>query len=36
MSEERMVELVQEALTKRGADERVIAAGEFNPRGHKA
>jgi hypothetical protein len=34
MSEERMVELVHNALTKRGADERVLAVGEFNPRGH--
>lgn len=34
MSEERMVELVQAALTKRGVEEEVIAAGEFNPRGH--
>jgi hypothetical protein len=34
MSEEKMVELVQDALTKRGVDERVLAVGEFNPRGH--
>jgi hypothetical protein len=34
MSEEKMVELVQNALTKRGVDERVLAVGEFNPRGH--
>jgi hypothetical protein len=34
MSEEGMVELVQNALTERGVQERVVAVGEFNPRGH--
>jgi hypothetical protein len=34
MSEERMVELAQEALRARGVEDEVIAAGEFNPRGH--
>jgi hypothetical protein len=34
MSEQSMVELVQEALRARGVDDEVLAAGEFNPRGH--
>ena len=34
MSEERMVELVQNALRERGIDDEVVAAGQFNPRGH--
>jgi len=34
MSEERMVELVRQALGKRGVDDDVLAVGEFNPRGH--
>ncbi len=34
MSEEKMVELVQQALTERGVDDEVLAVGEFNPRGH--
>jgi hypothetical protein len=34
MSEERMVELVQKALEKRGIEDEVVAAGQFNPRGH--
>lgn len=34
MSEERMVELVQNALSERGIEDEVIAAGQFNPRGH--
>jgi hypothetical protein len=29
-----MVEAVQGALTARGIDDEVIAAGQFNPRGH--
>jgi hypothetical protein len=33
MSEESMVEAVAGALTARGIDEEVIAAGQFNPRG---
>jgi hypothetical protein len=34
MSEEKMVEAVQEALAARGIEDEVIAAGQFNPRGH--
>jgi hypothetical protein len=34
MSEERMVDAVREALAARGIDEEVVAAGQFNPRGH--
>jgi hypothetical protein len=34
MSEESMIELVQEALRARGVDDEVVAVGEFNPRGH--
>jgi hypothetical protein len=34
MSEERMVELVQDALRERGIEDQIVAAGQFNPRGH--
>jgi hypothetical protein len=34
MSEEKIVEVVNEALASAGIEETVIAAGEFNPRGH--
>ena len=34
MSEERMVELVEGALAARGIDDRLIAVGQFYPRGH--
>ena len=34
MSEEEMVQLVQNALVKRGVSDKVVAVGEFNPRGH--
>jgi hypothetical protein len=34
MSEEKMVELVQGALRERGIEDEVVAAGQFNPRGH--
>jgi hypothetical protein len=34
MSEERMVELLQGALAARGIKDEVLAAGQFNPRGH--
>ncbi len=34
MSEEEMVQNVQNALVKRGVSDKVIAVGEFNPRGH--
>ena len=34
MSEENMVEAIQKALADRGVEEQVIAAGQFNPRGH--
>jgi hypothetical protein len=34
MSEERMVDAIQQALTDRGIEDEVIAAGQFNPRGH--
>jgi hypothetical protein len=34
MSEEKIVEHVNEALASAGIDDTVIAAGEFNPRGH--
>jgi hypothetical protein len=33
MSEERMTELVQAALTESGINDEVLAAGQFNPRG---
>jgi hypothetical protein len=36
MSEERMVELLQDALRERGIDDDVLAAGEFAPRGETA
>jgi hypothetical protein len=29
-----MVELVQDALRKRGIEDEVVAVGQFNPRGH--
>src|SRR6185437_9942676 len=32
MSEEQMVDLVQDALTARGITDEVLAAGQFNPR----
>ena len=34
MSEEKMVEAVQQALAERGVTDTVVAAGQFNPRGH--
>jgi hypothetical protein len=34
MSEDRMVELVQDALAAHGIDDRVVAVGQFEPRGH--
>ena len=34
MSEEKIVEVVNEALASAGIQDTVIAAGEFNPRGH--
>jgi hypothetical protein len=34
MSEEAMERAVQEALAREGIDEQVLAAGQFNPRGH--
>ncbi|HEU4841629.1 MAG TPA: hypothetical protein VFT09_09310 [Ilumatobacteraceae bacterium] len=34
MSEESMIALVQDALAELGVDDRVLAAGEFAPRGH--
>ena len=34
MSEEQMVGLVQGALAARGITDEVLAAGQFNPRGH--
>jgi hypothetical protein len=34
MSEEKIVELVNEALASAGIEDTVTAAGEFNPRGH--
>ena len=34
MSEEKIVDVVNEALAAAGIEDRVIAAGEFNPRGH--
>jgi hypothetical protein len=34
VSEQRMEELVREALAARGIDDQVVAAGQFNPRGH--
>jgi hypothetical protein len=34
MSEEKIVDAVNEALAAAGIEDTVIAAGEFNPRGH--
>jgi hypothetical protein len=34
MSEEKIVDVVNEALAGAGIEDTVIAAGEFNPRGH--
>jgi hypothetical protein len=34
MSEEAMEGAVQQALAREGIDEQVLAAGQFNPRGH--
>jgi hypothetical protein len=34
MPEERMVSLVQGAVAARGITDEVLAAGQFNPRGH--
>jgi hypothetical protein len=34
MSEEKIVDVVNEALGGAGIEDTVIAAGEFNPRGH--
>jgi hypothetical protein len=34
MSEERMVEIVGEALSSLGIEDTVVAVGEFYPRGH--
>jgi hypothetical protein len=34
MSEEKMLEAVQAALTHRGIEDKLIAAGQFMPRGH--
>jgi hypothetical protein len=34
MSEAKMVGLAQDALAERGIEDEVIAAGQFNPRGH--
>ena len=34
MSEEKIVEVVNEALTAAGIEDTVTAAGEFEPRGH--
>jgi hypothetical protein len=33
MSEERMLELAQDALRQMGIDDEIIAAGQFSPRG---
>jgi hypothetical protein len=33
MSEEKMEEVIQEALKERGIDDEIIAAGQFEPRG---
>jgi hypothetical protein len=33
MSEEKMEEVLQEALKERGIDDEIIAAGQFEPRG---
>jgi hypothetical protein len=34
MSEEQMVDLLQDALSERGMDDELLAAGQFSPRGH--
>jgi hypothetical protein len=34
MSEEKMLDLLQRALDARGIDDPLVAAGQFNPRGH--
>ena len=34
MSEDRMVQLIQDALAQRGIEDEIVAAGQFNPRGH--
>jgi len=34
MSEEQMLELVQNALRERGIEDELVAVGEFEPRGH--
>jgi hypothetical protein len=34
MSEEKIVDAVNEALAAAGIEDTVVAAGEFNPRGH--
>ena len=34
MSEEKMVEVINDALASAGIEDTVIAAGEFSPRGH--
>ena len=34
MSEEEMVELVQDAVKGLGIDDTIVAAGQFEPRGH--
>jgi hypothetical protein len=34
MSEDTMVELLQQALADRGIDDTIVAAGQFEPRGH--
>lgn len=34
MSEETMVELIQRALTDHAIDDTIVAAGQFEPRGH--
>jgi hypothetical protein len=34
VSEEKMIEMMQQALTTRGINETLLAVGQFNPRGH--
>ena len=36
MSEEKIVEVVNQALAAAGIEDTVTAAGEFEPRGHAA
>jgi hypothetical protein len=36
MSEEKILEAVQRALEHRGIDDKLIAAGQFNPRGRSS